>query len=222
MRDAITDRHHGETVYVVGKGPSLIGFDFEKLRGRAVIVINSVVRRMPFAPYWIFYDNHWFAAHVEYFREFEGDLIFARNFNGTILPRDGRIVFYQEMLTRIPARRFGEPLYYGNSTAVAATNLAAVMGAARIELLGMDLGDAGTGRNSLDPQDGPIFSHKVYMISQSFKFLGRFLQERDIEVVARCRYEDGEPQTNLRDWNDTSRGEQPPTVFRTLPLGELE
>ena len=217
-RCPFTNRHHGETVYVVGKGPSLRGFDFGKLRGRTVIVINAAMLMLPNAPYWLFYDNHRICEQEDWFRIFKGRAILARYFNSSCLPKDERLHFYREGNACVPGRRWNEFLYYGNNTAVLATNIAAVLGAARIELLGIDLGDAGTGHNSLFDRDAIFPRTRVLEVTESFKELRTWLMEWEIEVVTRCRFQFGRPATNLRDLLDPENK----TIFRALPLEALE
>jgi hypothetical protein len=49
----------GETVFIVGGGPSVLGQDLEALRGRRVIVINSSVYAAPWADFLYFGDWRW-------------------------------------------------------------------------------------------------------------------------------------------------------------------
>ena len=49
----------GETVFIVGGGPSVLGVDLEVLRGRRVIVINSSVYAVPWADFLYFGDWRW-------------------------------------------------------------------------------------------------------------------------------------------------------------------
>src|SRR5262245_64746309 len=49
----------GETVFIVGGGPSVLGQDLEALRGRRVIVINSSCFAMPWADLLYFGDWRW-------------------------------------------------------------------------------------------------------------------------------------------------------------------
>ena len=47
----------GETAFIVGGGPSVLGQDLDALRGRRVIVINSSVYAVPGADF-LFFDDH--------------------------------------------------------------------------------------------------------------------------------------------------------------------
>ena len=49
----------GETVFIIGGGPSVLGQDLERLRGRRVIVINSSVYAAPWADILFFGDWRW-------------------------------------------------------------------------------------------------------------------------------------------------------------------
>jgi hypothetical protein len=49
----------GETVFIVGGGPSVLGQDLEALRGRRVIAINSSVFALPWADILYFGDWRW-------------------------------------------------------------------------------------------------------------------------------------------------------------------
>ena len=49
----------GETVFIVGGGPSVLGQDLNALRGRRVIAINSSVHAVPWADILYFADWRW-------------------------------------------------------------------------------------------------------------------------------------------------------------------
>jgi len=49
----------GECVFIIGGGPSVLGQDIERLRGRRVIVINSSVYAAPWADVLFFGDWRW-------------------------------------------------------------------------------------------------------------------------------------------------------------------
>src|SRR5262245_45138593 len=53
----------GETAFIVGGGPSVLGQDLELLRGRRVIVINSSVFAVPWADFLYFGDWRWWHEH---------------------------------------------------------------------------------------------------------------------------------------------------------------
>jgi len=49
----------GETAFIIGGGPSVLGVDLEALRGRRVIVINSSIYAVPWADFLYFGDWRW-------------------------------------------------------------------------------------------------------------------------------------------------------------------
>jgi hypothetical protein len=49
----------GETAFIIGGGPSVLGQDLEALRGRRVIAINSSVYAVPWADFLYFGDFRW-------------------------------------------------------------------------------------------------------------------------------------------------------------------
>lgn len=53
----------GETVFVVASGPSIRDTDFELIRGRKIICVNSSYERVPFADILYFGDGRWWDAH---------------------------------------------------------------------------------------------------------------------------------------------------------------
>jgi len=60
------------TVYVVASGESLKGFDFEKLRGKNVIVVNDVFKYAPFARVLVALDTGWFKRNKHELKNFKG------------------------------------------------------------------------------------------------------------------------------------------------------
>jgi len=56
---AVLREWEGETVFIVGGGPSVLGVDLEALRARRVIVINSSVYAVPWADFLYFGDWRW-------------------------------------------------------------------------------------------------------------------------------------------------------------------
>ena len=48
---------NSKVCYIVGGGPSLTGFDFERLRGKTVIAVNYSLKYCPFATYFLSADS---------------------------------------------------------------------------------------------------------------------------------------------------------------------
>ncbi len=129
-------RFAGQTVFVVGGGPSLRGFDFDRLRGRSVIAVNSAGYDAPFADVLLFNDNSWFEANRALVDGWAGLVVTPSGHAKRAAP---------ERLTRIAVgEHFGfsvgrSPVRAGNSSGQTAVALAIAMGAARVILLGFDM-----------------------------------------------------------------------------------
>jgi hypothetical protein len=62
----------GETVFVVASGPSIKRVNFELIRGRKIICINSSFELVPFASIVYFGDGRWYNEHKVALNEFKG------------------------------------------------------------------------------------------------------------------------------------------------------
>jgi len=61
-----------KTVYVVAPGESLKGFDFERLRGKNIIVINDVLKYISFASMLVACDTGWHDRNKHLAKNFKG------------------------------------------------------------------------------------------------------------------------------------------------------
>jgi hypothetical protein len=62
----------GETVFVVASGPSIADTNFELIRGRKIICVNSSYERVPFADLLYFGDGRWWEEHKKRLASFPG------------------------------------------------------------------------------------------------------------------------------------------------------
>jgi hypothetical protein len=130
----------GETAFIVAGGPSLIGFDFEKLKGKRVIAINTSYEKVPFADVLLFGDERWWNWRRDH----------ARNFAGLIVHCGG---LHDMRLKRMkPAPPPGlkldrDSLCFRHTSLTAAINLAVHFGVKRIALLGADMQKDAEGRS---------------------------------------------------------------------------
>lgn len=130
----------GETVYVLGTGPSLRAFDVERLRGREAIAINQSAYLARWARVLFFTDEGWIGhdpgnqALIETWRGLVVTVstAAAEAFPGRVL----RVV--REEAAGFPAIGSGT-IKAARASGHLAVALAVAMGAARVVLLGYDM-----------------------------------------------------------------------------------
>jgi hypothetical protein len=124
----------GETVFVVGGGPSLRGADLSPLADRHVIGVNAAFRLGPWVDVCWFGDAPWFDANVEALRLHPA-------VKASCHERLLRIPWVRVLRRGKPAgieTRRDSIAWNGNSGG-SAVNLAVHLGAVRIVLLGFDM-----------------------------------------------------------------------------------
>lgn len=131
----------GEPCFIIGGGPSLTGFDFERLRGKGrVIAINRAYEFCNFADVLFYMDNRFYQlshkdpGRLALWHSFAGAKVFlnimGRKYDDTYSVRTiGRIGLSNSIKTGI---------YHGNNSGVGAINLAYALRADPIYLLGFD------------------------------------------------------------------------------------
>lgn len=125
--------------YLIGGGPSLHGFDFERLRGRTVVAINDAVLSIPWAPVLFSLDATWIRNRWEQIQQFAGTAYLAVA-DDVVLEHLPNIV----PLIRVRSLRglsdvFPRIHMGGGNSGFGAFNLAYLMGSRRIVLMGYDL-----------------------------------------------------------------------------------
>jgi hypothetical protein len=135
----------GETVYLIGGGPSLKGFDLERLRGRVTVAVNDAAKYAPWATALFSLDRMWIQERQGLISDFAGEvyLAVAEDFpfdrqaipGVTYLVRQRSLVGLSDDLGRI--------YMGGGNSGFGAFNLAYLKRASRIILLGYDCRDAG-------------------------------------------------------------------------------
>jgi len=149
----------GETmseVYVVCGGPSLIGFDFEKLRAQDVIVVNKSIVDVPWAKYFITMDFTFLAKVPKECLSGGSTKVFVANFAPEypyMAEVDGRIVdtrfnkvytlnAFDMIIKSWRLDGLGTAFYdfrSGENSGFCAFQLAVLLGYDKINLLGVDL-----------------------------------------------------------------------------------
>lgn len=139
---ALTPDWRGQAVYLIGGGPSLAGFDFERLHGKGIVVaVNDAMFHAPFANAVFTIDTVWLRRRVAALQGFAGEKIAA-------LPDNWR--------RHVPAgvialRRINAPglspdmgaIYTGGNSGHGALGMSLMRGAAEVYLLGFDMDRAG-------------------------------------------------------------------------------
>ena len=136
--DSVKPLWLGETVYIIGGGPSLKGFEWSSLLGKRTIAINRAVQFWPQADACYWTDSRVYQWYKKDIDKFQGLKFTIRSG----VPYEGTVYILKK------GQKFGlesarDTLAHGNNSGYAAINLAVHLGAARIVLLGYDMGNDG-------------------------------------------------------------------------------
>lgn len=131
----------GETIFIVGGGPSLKDFNFELLKNRVVIAVNKAFLYLPFAQALYWSDSSFYDSFKKEIHEFKGIKV-------TKNPSPKA----EDIINVVETGREGlelEPngIRNGGNSGYAAINLAYHLGAKKIVLMGFDAKN-GAGGNS--------------------------------------------------------------------------
>ena len=130
----------GETVFIIGGGPSLSKFDFNRLKDKNTLAINKAVQTCPWADILYWTDSRVYSWLKNDIGKFKGDKYTIKPFN---TPPDVKVLKNTgtKGLELDPSG-----IRHGNNSGYAAINLAYHLGVNRIVLLGFDMGNmAGKG-----------------------------------------------------------------------------
>lgn len=128
----------GKRVFVVGSGPSLKGFDLSRLDNEETIAVNHTLEHYSKAKYHLFGDPRVYDYVKPIYEKYKG-LIFASyhaNVSGEEKKNPNMFVFAKNW--NYVTENIEDGLYSDFSSGMEAVNLALVMGAEKIYLLGMD------------------------------------------------------------------------------------
>jgi hypothetical protein len=163
-----------KTIFCVGGGPSLVGFDWRVLKGQFVIAVNRAFEVVPCAEYVYFSDARFWNWYAGALRLHAGIKITVDR-----QVKDKDVINYRATgtfgLDLIPGQ-----LRTGNSSGFAAINLAAQMKPSKIVLLGYDM--KYTDRTHW--HDGyPVRSGRIEKMIAFFPTLVEPLKELGIDIV---------------------------------------
>lgn len=188
----------GQRCFVIGGGPSLRGFDFNRLEGKGrIIACNKAFLDVPFADMMIAMDHDFYrwiftgelakakdkrAAKKEIirkFRQFKGFKVWIELGNNRM---DGVYYIHKFRLPQI-TRNFKQGVYGGNNTGTAALMTAVVMGCNPIYLLGIDCKHQGR-RTHYHSGYHQIQAEKTaHAFANHFKFVAKPLKRQGIRVI---------------------------------------
>ncbi|KKN45612.1 hypothetical protein LCGC14_0681220 [marine sediment metagenome] len=126
----------GKEVYIVGGGPSIEKLKVAELSGKRIIVANNSYRLFPDAHYCFFMDYHeWYVHHKKELREtFKGNLVSCHH----KFQQDPDVLYLASNGSKGLTRKPGG-ITNGNNSGTAAINLAFLLGATTIILIGFDM-----------------------------------------------------------------------------------
>lgn len=123
-----------EVVYIVGGGPSLKGFNWDRLSGKNVIAINRAYEVLPNADVLYWTDSRFYRWYRKDINNFKGMKVTCR----PIVDKPSDVILLKANNSfNIDTRP--EFLSHGNNSGYAAINLAVKLGAKKIYLLGYDM-----------------------------------------------------------------------------------
>ena len=163
----VTNKFQGETIYIIGGGPSLKEFNFSSLAGCRSIAINKAILYHMAADvlYWTdgrFYT--WFKNEVDSYKGLKFSLKPGSQYTPDIqILRKGKPYGLEED---------PQTLAHGFNSGYAAINLAYHLGAKRIILLGFDMTNDGNETHFHDGYPTRAAGNKIY----ADKFLPGFKQ----------------------------------------------
>jgi hypothetical protein len=162
----------GKTIYLLGGGPSLAGFDLEALRGRPTIAINRTFELAPWADILYFCDaRFWRVFGVDVMDVFTG--MYAVTLSHVVGPVD--FVRHLRSSGKIGLETKPDALRHGNNSGYQAINLAYLLGAKTIVLLGYDMKVAGTRTHAHEGYREPNMDQPTYAHCVAHSLKNRFL-----------------------------------------------
>lgn len=169
----------GQDVFIVAGGPSLIGFDWNRLKGKNIIAINKAMNPLPFAQIIYFSDCRFWDQHKESILNHPAQWKVtpctraARNENLFYSPASG----YTGLETKFPYIREGKNSGY------ASINIGYHTRASRIILLGYDMGFKNNNSHWHEGYKEKPNEEKVKRFSKMFWHLKAPLEKAGIEVL---------------------------------------
>lgn len=171
-------------VYLIGGGPTLHGFNFERLRGHVTVAVNDAFRYVPWASALFSLDATWIRRRRAEVESFQGEvyLAVAEDFDEP-LPKNA-IRLLRVRGARGLSDNPSSVCMGGGNSGFGAFNLAYLKGAQRIILLGYDYCHSKVHWfSNYAWQSGNSHDAMYYKWAQEFKYTTRQLAAKGIEVL---------------------------------------
>jgi len=151
----------GETVFIIGGGPSLRDFDWDLVCREKIIGANDAYMLGPWVDYNMFADSGWYSMHRKFFSAATATMIGITN-----QPLRNRSVKWVKRAQHAYGERPFEIPWFGN-TGMACICLAVKFGAKRVCLLGFDM--------KIDEESGEANWHVNQLSSPNASAYARFM-----------------------------------------------
>jgi len=184
----------GETAYVIGGGPSLRQFDWRRLHKENTIGCNDAYKLgRKVAKICIFGDYTWFKKHHDRLIHFGGIIVTSAC---ALAPGNTDAAPWVHYYNRIPNGLHRDGLGWNGNTGATAINLALLLGAETIYLLGFDMGRIGGKSNWHDE-----IIHPNAVLPGSYQIF----KDREPMMVSGLKKFPGQTVININD-KDTMPG----------------
>lgn len=169
----------GETVYIIGGGPSLETFNWNSLVGKRTIAINKAILSYPMADAMYWTDSRVYGWYKQDIDKFKGPKYTIRHHAS--YPADVKVL---RKSNKFGLEESKDALCHGNNSGYAAINLAYLMGAKKIVLLGYDMHNDGTKGHYHDGYPVPVTGDNIYrdQFVPGFQILADLLKQKKVEV----------------------------------------
>ena len=174
----------GQTVAILATGPSLSEADAWRVHALKVIAISDALRLPPRADVLYSSDARWWDHHQPFFYGLKLGLAPAPAFPGVFTLRPDTESVFSDDPTALATGRGGDGYAHYNSSGYQAINLAVLLGAKRILLLGYDLRVA-DGKHHFFGDHPRAFGQADHYASMRGAFikLPQALAARGVEVI---------------------------------------
>lgn len=187
------DQWRNERCFIIGGGPSLRGFDFNRLENKGrIIAVNKSFYHLPFADVLIAMDVQFFKwanagelskgrRGIEYkraYNRFQGVKIFADLHNSPM----NDVYFIKRLGYPKFTKNIKEGIYTGNNSGVTALSFAALMGCNPIYLMGMDGCHSGKKSHFHDGYQSQQHESTAKSFIRHFDLIGKELKKAGFEI----------------------------------------